>query len=123
MNNYVEKSVVNVPAAAATASVATEAPAANEHIVVTGLTASYGAAATAGGPIVVTLFDGTTAGTPLWSCVLSPPVNDTALVEKSGCRIEIPTAGNVATLAFASSGIAATQQAVSLQYFREGVAG
>lgn len=119
--------VVHNPAAATQATitqaaetVAAQPPTPNtrSEIVVTNITASIAAGATAQTPIQVHLRDGATgAGAIVWSASLSAIINSCAVIEKSNLNI-VCKSGN-ATLEFEGAGAAATEQSVAMAgYFR-----
>jgi len=118
-------SVVHNPSSAtqATISHTTEtestSPATNNaksYTIVTAVTASIAAGATAQTPIHAYLRDGATgAGTIVWSAVLAAPADGTGIAEQNNLNIKC-TSGTV-TLEFEGAGVTASVESVSMQGF------
>ena len=103
----------NGAAATVQATISRAADAGGRHVCKS-ITASIATGATASGVEQVVLRDGATgAGTILWSCFLSAPVNGTANISVSGLNI-IGTKGVAMTLEFVAGGAATSQESVAI---------
>jgi hypothetical protein len=114
-----EQSVQHYPATATLATVASTAPGAKASVVVRSISANLVAGAAAENRRLVLRDGASGAGTIIWSIPIFAPANVGANpVQLSDLNIQIPTAGNLATLEFDAAGAVGSQQGVSMTYYR-----
>lgn len=103
----------HVPSTATKATYEKAAGGAGVRHVCTAITATIAADSTAQTPLKITLYDGTSAGTVLWSASVSAAANTVGGVAITGLNI-VGSANTKMTLEFSAAGVTGSQQIVSL---------
>lgn len=108
---------VHVPSTATLATIAKAAGGTGKRHVCTAITATISCGATAQTPIQIYLRDGlTTAGTILWAITVAAPANGMGGISVTGLNI-VGTANTAMTLEFSAAGVAASQEAITINGF------